>query len=102
MAGIAVRKYLIWDAADIARGVQWDEKREGRTRSLAADYDYIHEQCAKGAVDRLSRHRLYRCEFIRDRESFRLATGDRAVIRLSGIVLPYAVDEAAIDEGAGR
>jgi hypothetical protein len=25
-----------------ARAVQWDEKREGRTRILAADYDYVH------------------------------------------------------------
>jgi hypothetical protein len=26
-----------------AHAVQWDEKREGRTRSFAADYDYVHE-----------------------------------------------------------
>jgi hypothetical protein len=31
------------EAADTARGVQWDEKREDRTRNLAADYDNVHE-----------------------------------------------------------
>jgi hypothetical protein len=30
-------------AVDTARGVQWDEKREGRTCNLGADYDYVHE-----------------------------------------------------------
>jgi hypothetical protein len=42
------------------RAVQWDEKREGRTRNLAVNYDYVHEHCGCGAVDRLPRHG--RCE----------------------------------------
>jgi hypothetical protein len=53
------------EAADTARGVQWDKKREGRTRNLAADYDYVHNQSDRSAVDRLTRYRW--CEFIRHR-----------------------------------
>jgi hypothetical protein len=34
---------MMREAADAAHGVQWDEKRENRTRSLAAEYDYVHE-----------------------------------------------------------
>jgi hypothetical protein len=34
---------VIRQAADTARAVQWGEKREGRTRDLATDYDYVHE-----------------------------------------------------------
>jgi hypothetical protein len=39
---MAVGEYVIREATDTARAVQWDEKREGRTRNLAANYDYVH------------------------------------------------------------
>jgi hypothetical protein len=54
---MAVGGYVIREAADTARDVQWDEKRGDRTRNLAANYDYVHERCGYGAVDRLPRHR---------------------------------------------
>jgi hypothetical protein len=53
------------ETANTARRVQWDKKREGRTRNLAAGYDYVHKQSDRSAVDRLTRYRWY--EFIRHR-----------------------------------
>jgi hypothetical protein len=54
---MAVGGDAIREAADTARGVQWDEEREDWTRNLAADYNYVYERCGYGAVDRLPRHR---------------------------------------------
>jgi hypothetical protein len=56
-AGMAVGGDVIREAADTAREVQWDEKRQGRPRNLAADYNYVHEHCGYGAVNSLPRHR---------------------------------------------
>jgi hypothetical protein len=54
---MAVGGDVIREAADPARGVQWDKKREGRTRNRSAVYDYVHEHCDRGcrATDGSSR-----------------------------------------------
>jgi hypothetical protein len=41
------------EAADTARAEQRDEKREGRTRNLAADYDHVHERCGYEGLKRI-------------------------------------------------
>jgi hypothetical protein len=107
---------VIREAADTARVVQWDEKREGRTRNLAADYDYVHERCR--ATDGASLEQfnlLFTLTALRwpvmkhepkDRPSetavFPMGAGRRCCSCGVGGCSPYAVDEAVIDEGNRR